>query len=234
MSISPDVSRTHGFASSVGVHSFWRRLKSLSGNSLHNNLSLLATIPARVTSAIYYPRVFGSFGRRSQMQSPLLLHNPQFMHIGSHVSIRNGIRLQALQTNPERIPLLRIGDGSMIEQFVHIVCHNRIIIGSNVAIAPMCGIVDSTHPWLDSPEVTNPGTRVIDDDGFVEIGDGTFVGMGTVILPNVRIGKQCYIGANSVVVSDIPDYSLAAGTPAKVIRTREASSTLESVGHLMP
>ena len=231
MSISPDVNRTHGFASSEEeVASLFRGVKLIYGNSLHNNLSLLATIPARIASAIYYPRVFGSFGPRSLMQSPLLLHNPQFMHIGSHVSIRNGIRMQAFQTNRERIPSLRIGDGSMIEQFVHIVCHNRITIGSNVAIAPMCGIVDSNHPWLDSPEIMNPGSQVVDDDGFVEIGDGTFVGMGAVILPNVRIGKRCYIGANSVVVSDIPDYSLAAGTPARVIRTKGDSSPPEAVG----
>jgi acetyltransferase-like isoleucine patch superfamily enzyme len=150
------------------------------------------------------------------------------MRIGSGVSIRNGIRMQSIQTSPTRIPLLHIGNGTIIEQFVHIICHNRVIIGSNVAIAPMCGIVDSTHPWMRSPEITNPGAQLIDDDGFVEIGDGTFIGMGALILPNVRVGKQCYIGANSVVSSDIPDYSVAAGTPAKVIRTHAASSTPEN------
>jgi acetyltransferase-like isoleucine patch superfamily enzyme len=81
---------------------------------------------------------------------------------------------------------------------------------------------------MRSPEITNPGAQLIDDDGFVEIGDGTFIGMGALILPNVRVGKQCYIGANSVVSSDIPDYSVAAGTPAKVIRTHAASSTPEN------
>jgi acetyltransferase-like isoleucine patch superfamily enzyme len=219
MTFSPDINPAHGFVSGDEVHPVLRRLKSLSSNSLHDNLSLLSSVPARIASALYYPRVFGSFGPRSLMRRPLLLHNPQFMHIGSGVSIRDGIRMQSIQTNPARIPLLHIGNGTIIEQFVHIICHNRVIIGSNVAIAPMCGIVDSTHPWMQSPEITNPGAQLIDDDGFVEIGDGTFVGMGALILPNVRIGKQCYIGANSVVSSNIPDYSVAAGTPAKVIRT---------------
>jgi len=226
MTFSPD---RHGFVSGDEVHPFLGRLKSLSSNSLHDNLSLLSSVPARIASALYYPRVFASFGPRSLMRSPLLVQNPQFMHIGSGVSIRNGIRMQSIQTSPARIPLLHIGDGTIIEQFVHIICHNRVIIGSNVAIAPMCGIVDSTHPWMQSPEITNPGAQLIDDDGFVEIGDGTFIGMGALILPNVRIGKQCYIGANSVVSSDIPDYSVAAGTPAKVIRTHTASSTPENV-----
>jgi acetyltransferase-like isoleucine patch superfamily enzyme len=218
-------SDTHGFDSGDEIHPFLRRLNSLSSNSLHDNLSLLSSIPARIASALYYPRVFGSFGPRSLMRSPLLIQNPRFMRIGSGVSIRNGIRMQSIQTSPTRIPLLHIGNGTIIEQFVHIICHNRVIIGSNVAIAPMCGIVDSTHPWMRSPEITNPGAQLIDDDGFVEIGDGTFIGMGALILPNVRVGKQCYIGANSVVSSDIPDYSVAAGTPAKVIRTHAASST---------
>lgn len=226
MTFSPDVNQTNNFVSE-DVHPFVRRLKAFSNNSLHNNLGLLSSIPARIASTLYYPRVFGSFGPGSVMRSPLLLHNPHFMHIGSGVSIRNGIRMESIQTNSERSPLLRIGDGTMIEQFVHIICHNRVIIGSNVAIAPMCGIVDATHPWMVSPEVANPGAQIMDDDGFVDIGDGTFIGMGTLILPNVRIGRHCYIGANSVVSSDIPDYSLAAGTPAKVIRTHATSSTLE-------
>src|SRR5579871_4440442 len=206
------------------------RLKKLSGNPLHQNLSLLASIPARIASALYYPRVFGSFGSRSLIRSPLLIQNPQFMYIGSRVTIRNGVRLQSIQTNPERIPHLRIGDGTMIEQFAHIICHNRVIIGSNVAIAPMCGIVDSTHPWMEAPEITNPGEKLLDDDGYIEIGDGTFIGMGTLILPNVRIGKQCYIGANSVVTSDIPDCSVAAGTPARVIRKHLAPAAQKSIG----
>lgn len=205
-----------------------KRLKSLPRNSLHENMTLLSSVPARIASAFYYPRIFGGFGRRSLMYRPLLLQNPQFIHIGSNVLIRDGVRMQSIQTNKGKIPLLRIGDGTSIEQFNHIICHNRVTIGSNVAIAPMCGIVDSTHQWMECPEDTNPGAQLVDDDGFVEIGDGTFIGMGTLVLPNVRIGKRCFIGANSVVTSDIPDYSVAAGSPAKVIRTK-TPSMLKSV-----
>ncbi|MGH9725886.1 MAG: acyltransferase, partial [Candidatus Acidiferrales bacterium] len=171
----------------------FRRLKSVAGNSLHDNLTLLSSIPSRIVSALYYPRVFGSFGRGSLIYHPLLLQNPQHMHIGPRVLIRDGVRMQCIPTNPERIPLLRIGEGTSIEQFAHIICHNCVIIGANVAIAPMCGIVDATHPWLESPECTNLGTEIIDDDAFVEIGDGTFIGLGTLILPGVRIGKRCFI-----------------------------------------
>lgn len=63
------------------------------------------------------------------------------------------------------------------------------------------------------------------DQGIVQkgqkvyIGDGSYIGINTVIVGNVKIGKHCVIGANSVVTHDIPDYSVATGCPAKVIKT---------------
>jgi acetyltransferase-like isoleucine patch superfamily enzyme len=70
------------------------------------------------------------------------------------------------------------------------------------------------------------GLRIDDEDSFVEIGEGSFIGFGTVVLPNVRIGRYVVIGANSVVDHDIPDYSVAAGVPAVVLKrydfTKEA------------
>ncbi|MDR3548197.1 MAG: DapH/DapD/GlmU-related protein, partial [Candidatus Pacebacteria bacterium] len=65
----------------------------------------------------------------------------------------------------------------------------------------------------------NVGALIVDEDSYVEIGDGSFIGYGAVILPNVRIGKRAVIGANSVVTHDVPDFSVVAGSPAKVIRT---------------
>lgn len=53
--------------------------------------------------------------------------------------------------------------------------------------------------------------------GIVKIGDNTFVGYGSIILPNVKIGSNCIIGAGSVVTKNVPDNSVAAGNPCKVI-----------------
>ena len=50
------------------------------------------------------------------------------------------------------------------------------------------------------------------------IGDDTWIGTNVVIAGTVEIGKHCVIGANSVVTHDIPDYSVAVGCPAKVIK----------------
>lgn len=55
-------------------------------------------------------------------------------------------------------------------------------------------------------------------DSKVIIGEGSWLGTNVVVVGKVRIGKHCVIGANSVVTKDIPDYSVAAGIPAKVIK----------------
>ena len=52
----------------------------------------------------------------------------------------------------------------------------------------------------------------------VVIGDGSWLGYGTVVLPGARIGRHVTVGANSVVTGDLPDYCVAAGAPATVIR----------------
>lgn len=52
----------------------------------------------------------------------------------------------------------------------------------------------------------------------VIISDGTWIGTNAVIVGNVKIGKNCVIGANSVVTKDIPDYCIAAGIPARIIK----------------
>jgi acetyltransferase-like isoleucine patch superfamily enzyme len=56
----------------------------------------------------------------------------------------------------------------------------------------------------------------------VSIGDGSWLGHGTVVLPGAQIGRHVVIGANSVVTGSIPDYSVAVGAPARVVRTISA------------
>lgn len=88
-----------------------------------------------------------------------------------------------------------------------------INIGNNVTIAPRCHIL--AHDASTKREL---GYAII---GNVTIGDNTFIGAESTILPNVSIGKNCIIGAGSVVTKSIPDGTLAAGNPARVIRSTE-------------
>lgn len=65
-------------------------------------------------------------------------------------------------------------------------------------------------PVIDQ-EIVQRGQRVF-------IGKASYIGINTVIVGNVKIGKHCVIGANSVVTKDLPDYCVAVGSPAKVIK----------------
>jgi len=145
------------------------------------------------------------------------------MYLGSRVQIRDGARLEAVLHTAHRTPHLSIGNNVNIEQNVHIVCQGRIEIGSDVSITGNCAIIDTTHPYYDVMDPLKIGARILDEDTFVEIGDGTFLGFASLIMPNVRIGKRCVIGAHSVVTSDVPDYSVAIGSPARVIRRYDPS-----------
>lgn len=172
----------------------------------------------KIKSFCIYRPFFGSFGAKSYIAAPILVARPDRIFIGKRVGIRQGARIEVIHTNTMRIPLLEIGDGTNIEQNVHIACHGRIRIGSNVTITANCAIVDITHPVDPSDSEGKIGDRILDEESWVEIGDGAFLGIGTVVLPKVRIGKGAMIGANSVVTRDIPAFAIASGAPAKVRR----------------
>lgn len=184
----------------------WRAVRRL-GDAYHKGKTLL-----------WYRWFFGALPSTSVIRKPLLLANPDRIFIGDHVTIREGARLEVVLSSPARNPSITIGSDTNIEQNVHIVCHGRIRIGNRCSITPNCSIVDVTHPYEDISDPVKIGSRILDEDSFVEIGDGTMLGIGVVVLPKVRIGKNCVIGTASVVTSDIPDYSIAAGAPARVVR----------------
>ncbi len=95
---------------------------------------------------------------------------------------------------------------------------HRVIIGSNVLIAPRVSIMASMHNYLQKNElIKHQGTS--GDD--VVVGDDVWIGTNAVVLPGVHIGLGAVIGANAVVNRDIPEYAIAVGIPAKVISFRK-------------
>ncbi len=161
-----------------------------------------------------YRLAFKNIGRKTVILKPMVIVSPDCIEIGEGVSIRDGVRLEAYRDRYGRIPRLTIGSGTFIEQNVQIICHSRISIGKNVAIAGGCAVVDVTHPFRDLHDNLPLAARIVDEDSFVEIGEGAFLGYGVVVLPNVRIGKFAVIGANAVVTKDVPDFGVASGVPA--------------------
>jgi acetyltransferase-like isoleucine patch superfamily enzyme len=200
------------------------RLKRFWHAPLLNKLHSLSTLYYRLKGVALYRFLFREFGKGSYIRRPLLILNPGYISMGDRVSIREGIRLEVVRSNGSRIPELTIGNDTNIEQNVHIVCHSRVHIGSKVSVTGNCSIVDVTHPFFNVHDPKKIGERIQDQDSFVEIGDGVFIGFGSVILPNVRIGKCAVVGANSVVIRDVPDYSVVGGVPAVILKRYDFSS----------
>ncbi|MGV0922718.1 acetyltransferase [Empedobacter tilapiae] len=104
-----------------------------------------------------------------------------------------------------------IKEGTVIMTGVSINSEVRIgkhcIINTNASIDHDCIIDDFAHI---SPNVALAGN--------VEVGEGTHVGIGACVIQGVRIGKWCTIGAGAVVIKDIPDYAVAIGNPAKILK----------------
>jgi acetyltransferase-like isoleucine patch superfamily enzyme len=202
----------------------WQKLKRFCEASLFNKLHSLSTFYYQMKGIALYRLLFKEFGEGSCIRKPLLISNPGHMRIGDRVSIREGARLEVVRSRDERIPELNIGNDSSVEQNVHIVCHSRIHIGERVAISANCCILDVTHTYEDVPNLIKIVDRIRDENSFVEIGDDTLIGYGAVILPNVSIGKHVVIGSNSVVTRDIPDFTVAVGSPARIVKRYEPAS----------
>lgn len=174
----------------------------------------------RLYTRFVLARFYGAVGHGAIIFRQKMVRFPRFISVGDRSIIRHGGRIEMVLHGQTWQPSLSIGADVNIEQNVHIVCHDRIIIGNKVSITGNCAIVDVNHPINAIEYGEKIGDTIAQGRSHVTIGDNCFIGFGSIILPNVTIGKNCIIGAGSVVTRDIPDDSIAAGAPAHVIRSR--------------
>lgn len=164
---------------------------------------------------IYLKPKFKSFGNKSYILNPLKIDGIQNISVGDNVHIAYKTWLAAMPLASNEKSELIIGNGTSIGNFNHIYATRSIVIGENVLTADKVYISDNLHSYEDisMPIIKQPVKQI----GKVVIGDGTWLGENVCVM-GVKIGKNCVIGANSVVTRDIPDYCVAVGSPAKVIK----------------
>ena len=112
-------------------------------------------------------------------------------------------------------PNISIDEGTYIGRNAHIVSLKSIRIGKNVLMGDNVYIADNFHRFnrVDIPYKS----QGVGFKAEVEIGDGTWLGENVCVISS-KIGKQCIIGAYSLVINDLPDYCMAVGSPARIIK----------------
>lgn len=163
----------------------------------------------------FVTRKFKHVGNDCSIRPVLNTTNPHNISLGNDVSV--GILCWiATNTSLHKTPKLIIGNRVHIGAYSMIIAANEIRIGNNVLLSERVTILDHVHAYEDvAKAVIN---QPIVDKGKIEIGDDSFIGINSVIMGGVTIGKHAVIGANAVVTHDVPAYSVVVGSPAKVIK----------------
>jgi acetyltransferase-like isoleucine patch superfamily enzyme len=125
-------------------------------------------------------------------------------------------------------PSLIIGKDVVFGYSVHVAATNRVRIGNGVLVGSRVIITDHNHGIYrgesQSSPLEPPADRLLTSDAQAVVEDNVWIGDGVAILPGSWIGQGSVIGANSVVNSVIPEYCIAAGSPARPIRVYDLKS----------
>ncbi len=172
-----------------------------------------------------YTKLF--FRNARLIRLPFDIRNKKYIQIGRNLTTGIGCRIEAYPINRKSKQVLIFGTDVEINDYVHIAAGEKIEIGHNVLIASKVFITDLNHgnykgKSQDSP-ISTPKSRKLSTNPVV-IKDNVWIGEGVCVMPGVTIGVGCVIGALSVVTKDIPDYSIAIGSPAKVIKKYDFNS----------
>jgi acetyltransferase-like isoleucine patch superfamily enzyme len=121
---------------------------------------------------------------------------------------------------------VRIGAGTFLNQGVMVAAQRLVEIGDHCMLANGCFVSDANHRYDDPHKpITWQG---FESKGATRIGDNCWLGVNVVVTSGVTIGERCVIGADSVVTQDIEGFSVAAGAPARVIRTVDYGASTDA------
>ncbi|GAB2718027.1 glycosyltransferase [Paenibacillus thermoaerophilus] len=160
---------------------------------------------------------FYRFGANTIIQQGCQLHGTEEMSIGNGVFVRTGCWFNVVTKVTGERPKIIIGDGCQFNKGVSISAANRIVLERFSLYGSNTFIVDTQHEYrrIGIPVLYQ---GITETNGETVVGEGAWIGANCLISGGVRIGKGSVIGANSVVIRNIPDYSVAVGAPAKVIK----------------
>lgn len=160
---------------------------------------------------------FASFGQSVFISTKASIYNPEKIHLGSNVRI-------------DDFAILSAGDGGIhLGDYVHIAFHSSLVGKGEIKMNAFSGLsarvsIYSSNDDYSGEYMTNPCVPPIYTNvqsGDVTIDEHVIIGNGSIVLPNVHLGKGCVIGAQSLVKKDCDPFCIYAGSPAKFIKKRE-------------
>lgn len=160
-----------------------------------------------------------TFSNARLIRFPIDIRQKSAIAIGKGFTTGRYCRIEVVGPSPEKNrKRIVIGSNVQINDSVHIACISGVTIADNVLLASKVFITDHNHGTYgtSSPE-TAPSQRELISKP-VHIKENVWIGEFVSILPGVTVGRGSVIGTMSVVTSDIPDYCIAVGAPARVIK----------------
>ena len=185
-----------------------------------------------------FPWLLGSVGRNVTFGQNVVLRHPHKIHIGNDVVIDDNCCLDAKGADNRGIT---IGDGVFIGRNTILSCKNGDIeIDDRANIGFNCEIFSGGHVRLGKNTLVAAYTYLVGGDHLhdrsdipvldqgrvaqgIEVDDNVWLGAHVVVADGARVGRDAIIGAGAVVRGEIPPFQVAAGVPAKVIRSREGA-----------
>ncbi|MEE3392707.1 MAG: acyltransferase [Lachnospiraceae bacterium] len=164
---------------------------------------------------------FNSAGKNVRIDLGMNLLNGKYVTVGDDCYFGPNCRIEAWDSYSDRkfTPQIIFGNDVRINSKCHIGSINSVVIGDNCLFGSNVMIIDHSHGRNLYEEMNiHPSERELFSKGPIEIGHNTWLCENVVVLPGVKIGCCCTIGANAVVTCDIPDYSVAVGNPARVVK----------------
>ena len=189
-----------------------------------------------------YPLILGGVGKNVAFGTNVVLRHPHKIHIGSNVVVDDNCCLDAKGSTNRGIT---IADGVFLGRNTILSCKNGNIdlgeeanigfnveifsaadvrVGARTLVAAYTYLVGGDHLYdrVDVPVLHQGRTA-----RGIDVGDNVWLGAHVVVTDGSRIGRDSVIGAGAVVIGDVPDFSIAAGVPARVVRDRRAPAAAD-------
>jgi len=165
---------------------------------------------------ILFSRSFWYFGRSVKIRFPDAIEGAKHISIGSNTLIGHHVFLAAHPLSTSlRAPLLQIGSNCFLGRSNHVYACESIILGDDVLTGSGVYISDNTHSFEDHTQPIHKQDVI--STGPISIGDGTWLANNVCII-GASVGKNCVVGSNAVVLDDIPDFCVAVGSPARIVK----------------